>query len=610
MSKIGLPEGRRDTWLISLLLLLGIESIPSSSRLEISIKVAAFNWERRVFGHCVMANLNDVVRSSDLVRRAYDFTKTAHVGQKRKNGEPYFNHCLAVAESAAEWGLDEATVAAALLHDVAEDTRFTIQDIRSRFGEEIAFLVDGVTKIGKVRYRGVEAKVENLRKFILYLSQDIRVILVKLADRLHNMKTLYAVPPQKQKRIALETMEIYAPLAYRLGMQKLSGELDDLTFPYLYPQEHKWLIENVKERYEERERYAQRVKPMIEVELQKNNIPITRVDSRAKRYTSLYKKLLRYDMNVDSIYDLVALRVIVPTVEDCYAALGIIHKMWPPMPHRFKDYIALPKSNGYRSLHTTIFGPENKITEIQIKTPQMHDEAEHGIAAHFAYQQLKGTKAYLERAAAVAEKKELAWIQQLRQWQQNFTNPEEFVQSLKIDFFQDRIFTLTPKGEVIDLPVGATPVDFAYQVHSEVGDRCAGAKVNGKIAPLDHQLKSGDMVEIITQKNKSPSEAWLSFARTGAARNHIRAALRKVGTALTRREFKATEWKIAVTDRMGLLRDVSGVIARSHVRIHSVNTAWPIVKIGCNFLTKEKAEKLAKKLKRVEGVRSAEYRFV
>src|SRR3989344_133287 len=300
-----------------------------------------------------------------LVARAYEFAKKAHQGQKRKNGEPYFNHSLAAAESVAEWGLDEATVAAALLHDVVEDTPRTLDEVKQNFGEEVAFLVDVVTKIGKVRYRGVEAKVENLRKFILYLSQDIRVILVKLADRLNNMKTLYALHPQKQKRIALETMEIYAPLAYRLGMLKLSGELEDLAFPYLYPQEHKWLIENVKERFEERERYSKRIQPLLEEELKKDGVRLIRMDSRAKRYTSLYKKLLRYDMNIESIYDLVAMRVIVAGIEDCYRALGTIHKMWPPVPHRFKDYVALPKTNGYRSLHTTVFGPENKIRELR-----------------------------------------------------------------------------------------------------------------------------------------------------------------------------------------------------------------------------------------------------
>ncbi len=557
-----------------------------------------------------MANLSDIIRSSEFVRRAYDFAKKAHAGQKRKNGEPYFNHPLAAAESVAEWGLDEATVAAALLHDTAEDTGLTIEEIKKSFGDEVAFLVDGVTKIGKVRYRGVEGKVENLRKFILYLSQDIRVILVKLADRLNNMKTLYALHPQKQKRIALETMEIYAPLAYRLGMQKLSGELEDLAFPYLYPQEYRWLIENVKERFEERERYSKRLQPVVESELKKIGVQLVRIDSRAKRYTSLYKKLLRYDMNIESIYDLVAMRVIVRGVEDCYAALGIIHKIWPPVPHRFKDYIALPKTNGYRSLHTTVFGPENKITEIQIKTEQMHEEAEHGIAAHFAYQQLKGTKAYLEKSVALADKKELAWIQQLRSWQKDFTNPEEFVQSLKIDFFQERILVLTPKGEVFDLPVGATPVDFAYQIHTDIGNHCAGAKVNGKIAPLDHKLRSGDLVEIITQKNKNPSEAWLSFVRTGSARNHIRAALRHSAPALVRKVPQAIEIKLTVKDRLGLLTDISKIISRSHVNIQSVSTKLPMVKIICPPLPRDKAEKLLDKIKKIKEVKEASFRLV
>lgn len=557
-------------------------------------------------------NVKDFIQKDKygLVGRAYEFSKSAHSGQKRKNGEPYFSHCLAAAESIAEWGLDEATVAAALLHDVVEDTEHSLAEVKEKFGEEVAFLVDGVTKIGKVRYRGIEAKVENLRKFILYLSQDIRVILVKLADRLHNMKTLYAVHALKQKRIALETMEIYAPLAYRLGMQKLSGELEDLAFPYLYPQEYKWLIENVKERFEERERYSQRIKPIIESELRKNKVATILVDSRAKRYTSLYKKLLRYDMNVESIYDLVAMRIIVPTLEDCYSALGIIHKMWPPVPHRFKDYIALPKSNGYRSLHTTVFGPENKINEIQIKTEQMHAEAENGIAAHFAYQQTKSTKAYLERNASMADKKELSWIKQLRSWQQNFTNPEEFVQSLKIDFFQDRILTLTPNGEVIDLPVGATPIDFAYQIHTEIGNHCSGAKVNGKIAALDCKLKSGDIVEIITQKNKRPSESWLEFAHTGSARNHIRAGLRHSVGNLDKKEPQATELKLTVKDREGLLGEISEMITRSHIRIQSVNAKMPVVKISCEVMTKDKIEKLLEKIKKLKEVKAADFRLV
>lgn len=562
-----------------------------------------------------MANFQEILRSSDLVKRAYDFAKQAHQGQKRRSGEPYFNHSQAAAESITEWGLDEATIAAALLHDIVEDTSYSLEEIKEKFGEEVAFLVDGVTKIGKVRYRGVESKVENLRKFILYLSQDIRVILVKLADRLHNMKTLSALPPQKQKRIALETMDIYAPLAYRLGMQKLSGALEDLAFPYLYPKEYKWLIKNVKGEYEERERYAKRVQPALESELKNNNINLIRIDSRAKRYASLYKKLLRYDMNVDSIYDLVALRVIVHSMEDCYAALGIIHKMWPPLPHRFKDYIAIPKANGYRSLHTTVFGPENKMTEVQVKTEQMHEEAENGIAAHFAYQQNKDSKAYLKGIASFAEKKELAWIQQLRNWQKEFTNADEFLQSLKIDFFKDRILVLTPKGEVIDLPVGATPVDFAYQIHTEIGNSCVGAKINGKIVALDYQLRSGDILEILTQKNKKPSEDWLNFVKTGSARNHIKTALKTKSFVLAKKEPKITELKIIIADRVGILKDITSVISRSHINISAVNTntantRFPVIKIRCDVANKDKIEKLLLKLKKLKGVKEVGYQLI
>ncbi len=552
-----------------------------------------------------------------LVARAYEFARKAHQGQKRKNGEPYFTHVLAAADSVLEWGLDQETAAAALLHDVVEDTPHTIQELRDNFGEEVAFLVDGVTKIGKVRYRGVEAKVENLRKFILYLSQDMRVILVKLADRLHNMKTLYAVQQQKQKRIALETMEIYAPLAYRLGMQKLSGELEDLAFPYIYPEEHKWLVAHVKERFEERERYAQKLRPVIEKELAKNGIDSVRIDSRAKRYTSLYKKLLRYDMNIESIYDLVAIRIIVKSLEDCYAALGIVHKMYPPMPHRFKDYVALPKPNGYRSLHTTVFSADNKITEIQIKTQQMHDEAENGIAAHFAYQKSKDSKDYRKRNAVLADKKELVWVQQLKNWQKSFTNPEEFLASLKIDFFQDRILALTPKGEVIDLPVGATPVDFAYQIHTEVGNHCAGVKVNAKIGTLDQKLRSGDVVEIITQKNKNPSDSWLGFVHTGLAKNHIRAALRNGKNNLKKADPQFTEFRMAITNRDGLLKEISKLISRSHGNILTMNTQSQsgnqknaVIKIRCAILAKEKSAKLVEKLRVFKEIKEINYKQV
>lgn len=561
-----------------------------------------------------MSKLQELIKNNDLVRRAYDFAKKAHQGQKRKNGEPYFNHCLATAEAVLGWGLDEPTVAAALLHDVVEDTGIDLEKLKKDFGEEVAFLVDGVTKIGQVRYRGIEAKVENLRKFILYLSKDIRVLLVKLADRLNNMKTLYAVHPQKQKRIALETMEIYAPLAYRLGMQKLSGELEDLAFPYLYPAEYKWLLELSKEKYEERERYAEKFKPLITEELTKNEILILNIVSRAKRYTSLYKKLLRYDMNIESIYDLVALRVIVNSVEDCYAALGMIHKRWPPLPGRFKDYIALPKPNGYRSLHTTVFGPDKKIAEVQIRTQEMHDESENGIAAHFAYEHQKGTKAYADRRTSFAEKKELPWIQQLRNWQRDFTNPDDFLRVLKIDLFSDRILALTPKGEVLDLPSGATPVDFAYQVHSEIGNSCVGAKINGRIVSLNTELKSGDMVEILTQKNKKPSESWLKWVKTSAARNHIKSAVRDSVKPLFAKKPTKMEFRVVAEDRIGLLKDLSEIFSRSHINILELDAKdtgrLPIIKIVCPALVKEKAEKLLIKIKTIKEIKETGFRFL
>jgi GTP pyrophosphokinase len=553
-------------------------------------------------------------QKSNIIKKAYDLAQKAHQGQKRKNGEPYFNHSLATAKTLTEWNLDEQTIAAGLLHDVVEDTPVTIEEIKKQLGEEIAFLVDGVTKIGKIRYRGIETRIENLRKFILYLSQDIRVILIKLADRLHNMRTLAVLPLQKQKRIALETMEIYAPLAYRLGMQRLSGELEDLAFPYIYPKEYQWLRKTVKDRYEKREKYAEKLKPIIEKELKNNGVQIIKIDSRAKRYSSLYKKLLRYDMDIEQIHDLVALRIIVKTIEDCYNALGLIHKMWPPLPGRIKDYIALPKSNGYRSLHTTVFIPENKTAEIQIKTEQMHQEAEYGIAAHFAYHEAKTTKNYLEKQAIFADKKELAWIQQLRNWQKEFTNSEEFLQTLKIDFFRDRILALTPQGEVIDLPLGATPVDFAYQIHSGVGDSCIGAKINGRIYPLDAPLKSGNVVEIITQKGKKPSESWLKFVKTSQAKNRIKSALRLKNGRLKKMEPTQTQLKIIARDKMGLIKDISSKILRCNIKILNFNTQqngkFQTFKINLSFADKEKAEKLIVKLKQIKEIEEIGYRLV
>ncbi len=561
----------------------------------------------------------------ELIEKAYNFAKKAHESQKRKSGEQYFSHSYETALKIASWQLDSQTIAAALLHDVIEDTGATLEEIKKEFGEEVAFLVDGVTKLGRLKYHEEnngenisatasqkQLAAENLRKMILALSRDLRVILIKLADRLHNMKTLSYVAAAKQKEIALETSEIYAPLAYRLGMINLAGELEDLAFPYLHLNEYKWLIENIKEKYEERQRYSEKVKIIIEKALRENKIEPIKIDFRAKRYSSLYKKLLHYDMNLEQIYDLVALRIIVKTIEDCYAALGVIHNIWPPLPGRIKDYIAMPKPNGYRSLHTTVFCLDNKPTEFQIRTEEMHREAENGIAAHWVYAEQKGKKS---KKPSFADKKELVWVEQLRSWQKNFPNPEEFLQSLKIDFLKDRIFAVTPKGEVIDLPAGATPVDFAYAIHTTVGDSCVGAKVNNKIVPLDYKLQSGDLAEILLQKNKKPSASWLDFVKTSIAKKRIKSAAKKTSFGIIKKPPRYTELKIIVDDRMGLLKDISSIISEKHINIHSTHSEPQSpkhhrIKIRCETDSKETMERLILKLKKIKEIKEISYKLI
>lgn len=461
------------------------------------------------------------------IAEAARLAEEAHRGQKRLTGEPYFTHPMAVAEILYNWKLDETTIVAGLLHDTVEDTAVTLTELKQKFGESAAFLVNGMTKLSRIKYRGSEEdQAENLRKMIIALSEDLRVVFIKLADRLHNMRTLSALPPMKQKRIALETDEIYAPLAYRLGMQQVSGELQDLAFPYIYPREFEWLKEKVADAYENRTKYVLRIAPAITSEFRAHGLPAAKVELRAKRWASLYKKLLAHDMDLEKIYDLVAVRILVDTLEECYAALGLIHGLWVPLPGRMKDYIAMPKPNGYRSLHTTVIGPDKKIMEIQIRTHEMHEESENGIAAHWLYKEKRPAK-----------KEELKWVSQLRAWQEfsgSDMEAEEFVESLKTDFFKHRIFAITPKGEVIDLPAGATPVDFAYHVHTEIGNSCVGAKVNGEIVPLHRELKSGDLVEILTQKNKKPSEDWLKFIKSSVARDHVKAGLRRKSAGLKR----------------------------------------------------------------------------
>lgn len=461
----------------------------------------------------------------DCVKRAFGFAERAHYGQKRATGEPYFNHILAVASAVVALGLDGDAVCAALLHDSIEDRGISKADIQKEFGGNVAFLVEGVSKVNKIKYHGAARRVESLRKMFLAVAEDVRVVLIKLCDRLNNMRTISVLPPEKRDRIALETLEVYAPLAYRLGIGELKGELQDLAFPILYPDEYQWIQREVAERVPEGKRYLEQVRPMLEGALQKDGVVPIKIDFRQKFLYSLWQKLMRYEMNFGRITDLLAMRIIVRDVEDCYKTLGIIHSLWKPLPGRIKDYIALPKPNGYRSLHTTVFCLEGKVTEIQIRTPEMHDEAEHGIAAHWAYEESGKPKTGIR-----ADHPKLAWVRQLENWQSEIGSAAEgeaFLESLKIDFFKDRIFVLTPTGEVIDMPDGSTPIDFAYHIHSQIGDHMMGAKVNNKMVPLSHTLSTGDTVQILTQKNKQPSPDWMNIARTSNAKSKIRSALKR-----------------------------------------------------------------------------------
>lgn len=456
----------------------------------------------------------------DLIKKAYGFAESAHSGQKRLSGEPYFIHCFETALILNNLKLDAQTIAAGLLHDVIDDCEILPVKIEKEFGKEIRFFVESVSKLGNIKYRGLDGKVENLRRMLLATAKDIRVIIIKLADRLHNMRTLKYLPEVKQKRIAKETLEIYAPIASRLGMGQIKGELEDLVFPYLYPKEYKWLIGMVPLRYEERHNYLNKVKIIVENEIKKEKINDFEINFRVKHYYSLYKKLEKFNMNFDEIYDLTALRIIVSDVSDCYRVLGILHKFWKPLPGKIKDFIALPKPNGYQSIHTTVVCLDGQIVEFQIRTKKMHEEAEWGITAHWAYSEFDKPEAGVK-----LDKGKFSWVKQLSQWQVGISQSKEFLESLKIDFFKNQIFVFTPKGEVIDLPEGSTPVDFAYKIHSDIGDKCVAVKINNKMAKLNSKLKHGDRVEIMTQKNKKPSSSWLEFVKTSQARSRIKHAL-------------------------------------------------------------------------------------
>ncbi|HUG05024.1 MAG TPA: bifunctional (p)ppGpp synthetase/guanosine-3',5'-bis(diphosphate) 3'-pyrophosphohydrolase [Candidatus Limnocylindria bacterium] len=454
---------------------------------------------------------------AELVRRAYTYAAEAHAGQKRVSGEPYITHPAAVAMLIAELGMEAATIAATLLHDVPEDTPRTAEGIRVEFGDEIGRLVEGVTKLGRLQGQSRDAhQAENIRKMFLAMADDLRVVIIKLCDRLHNMRTLAALPPEKQQRIARQTIEIYAPLAHRLGIWQIKWELEDLAFKYLEAEQYKEVAEQLAARRQVRERSIDQAMKTLASELEKLGIR-AELSGRAKHLWSIAQKMRRKSVGFNEVYDLLAIRVIVADVPACYAALGVVHTLWPPIPGQFDDYIAVPKANLYQSLHTAVMGPGGQPLEIQVRTQEMHALAEYGIAAHWRYKE--GGKADRDRDY----ESKLAWVRQLLEWQHDVTDAQEFVESLKVDVFQDEVFVFTPKGEVKALTAGATPIDFAYRIHTDVGHRTIGAKVNGRIVPLDHRLQSGDIVEIVTSRAaRGPSRDWIGMVRTPGAREKIR----------------------------------------------------------------------------------------
>jgi GTP pyrophosphokinase len=470
-----------------------------------------------------MIRINDILEKAGqylsdphlaLIQKAYVYSATVHSGQVRLSGEPYLSHPLEVCNILVDMRLDADTIAAGLLHDAVEDSGVSVQELAEQFNTDVAAIVDGVTKIGKVTFNSKEeAQAENIRKMILAMAKDIRVILVKLADRLHNMRTLEHQSPIKQRLIAQETMDIYSPLANRLGLYRVKVDLDDLSLKYLKPDIYNQIVHGIKEHRTLGKDYIDQVITIIKDILDSNGIQ-GRISGRQKHIFSIFDKMQKQNLSLEQVYDLIAFRVIVQSVKDCYAMLGLIHSAWTPIPGRFKDYISMPKGNMYQSLHTTVIGPDGEHIEIQIRTEEMHKVAEYGVAAHWKYKDGASFKP--------KDEERFVWLRHILDWEQELKDPREFMASLKVDLFDDEVYVFTPKGEVLDLPSGATPVDFAYMIHTEVGNRCSGAKVNGKLVPLDTQLKNGDSVEIITNVHRNPSRDWLKFVKTAKARTRIK----------------------------------------------------------------------------------------
>ena len=492
-----------------------------------------------------------------LIQRAYELANAAHKGQKRVSGEEYIIHPLHVAQILTELHIDDVTISAALLHDVVEDTIYTNEQVEQMFGKEVAMLVDGVTKLGRIKYKSrEEQQLENYRKMFLAMAKDIRVIMIKLADRLHNMRTLKYMREDKQKRIAKETIEIYAPLANRLGISNIKWELEDLCLRYLEPEKYYDLVESVKQKRQERQAFIDDAIEQIKAKLKESGIK-AEISGRAKHFYSIYKKMKRDNKDISEIYDLSAVRVLVDTVKDCYGVLGVIHAMWKPIPGRFKDYIAMPKSNGYQSLHTTVMTKGYPL-EIQIRTFKMHQVSEYGVAAHWKYkEQGRGATA----GSAVDQK--MSWLRQMVNLQQEFSDPREYFEALKVDIFSDEVFVFTPNGDVVDLPKGSIPIDFAYRIHTEIGHHCVGAKVNGKLVPLEYKLKNGDIVSIITNKASRAATGSISSPRARRARRSAPGSRRRSGRRISRVASSSSRRRRNISATIRMICSRRGVCRRS-----------------------------------------------